>query len=148
MSTELIFFLVAVNLVFPQLVISGLLYMLWWGYRPFIQPAFFSLAIIIVVFLFKFAFSYSSFTPLDPLFQNCLLLSIPKFTMPSLHAALGVFLSIFFSRPLTPDSREYRSIINSISFGVSFRCVFFNPCASSCFGIRCLMAICIFSSTV
>ena len=56
--------------------------------------------------------------------------------------------AICLSSPRTPDSLVYdNTTCSNAAFSIS-NCLAFNPCAASCFGIRCFFPISIFSSTV
>ena len=57
-------------------------------------------------------------------------------------------LATFFSSPLTPLSFVYDSIIFSTTLSSIENNFFDNPCSFICLGVRCLLAISIFSSTV
>jgi len=67
---------------------------------------------------------------------------------PMFFARVRTIFAMFLSSARTPDSRVYSPITFSITFGPILNCLAGTPCASSCFGIRCLRAICILSSRI
>ena len=56
--------------------------------------------------------------------------------------------AICLSRPLTPDSRVYSSMIRSIASSSMVIWSVLRPFSFTCFGIRYFLAICVFSSSV
>lgn len=95
MTTEIALFLIFVDLILPQLILCGTLYMVWWMHRPFIAPFLYSVSIFFLCFSFKYAFGEKK--DLDSPFKTCFILTIPKFTLPSVHSALAIYLCIHFT---------------------------------------------------
>lgn len=93
--TEIILTLLAIDLLLPQLITAGIFYMVWWMHRPFFLPFLSSVTIFFVCFIFKYAFGEKK--DLDSIFKTCFALTIPKYTLPSVHAALGIYYSVHFT---------------------------------------------------
>jgi membrane-associated phospholipid phosphatase len=110
-TTEFIIGLSVLDLILPQLIFCGILYMIWWVHKPFFIPFFFSVVIFIICFIFKFAFGERKEDLISP-FQTCMLLTIPKYTLPSVHSALGVYLCIHFTIYYLKTSSLSPSILN------------------------------------
>jgi membrane-associated phospholipid phosphatase len=93
--TEIILALLVIDLILPQLITSSILYMVWWVHRPFFVPFLSSVFIVSICFVFKYAFGEKK--DLDSIFKTCLALTIPKYTLPSVHAALGIYFCVHFT---------------------------------------------------
>jgi len=93
--TEIILVLLFVDLLLPQMITGGILYMIWWMHKPFFLPFLSSVTIFFVCFIFKYAFGEKR--DLDSIFKTCFALTIPKYTLPSVHAALGIYFCVYFT---------------------------------------------------